>query len=89
MRRVSTGPAEPETIAVPTVPSGTAANTAYAALQDAGFTNIAVVDTNGDEASPDATATAIGTEPRAGTQLEPGARLVLVVQPAGTAAPTS
>ena len=84
--RVSSGPAEPETISVPSVTQGAPANAAYAVLQDAGFTNIAVVDANGDEATPD-DATVIRTDPPAGTELEPGERILLIVQPTTSSGP--
>ncbi|SDF98067.1 serine/threonine protein kinase [Blastococcus aurantiacus] len=78
--QISGGPAEPETIGVPNVTEGAPANAALSALRNAGFTNIAVLDEDGAEASP-ADATALRTEPRAGTQLQPDDRLVLIVQP--------
>ena len=86
--RVSSGPAQPQTIAVPNVTQGAPANAGYAALQDAGFTNIAVVDAQGNEATPD-DATVVRTNPPAGTQLQPDSRIVLIVQPSSTVAPTT
>jgi serine/threonine-protein kinase len=90
--RVSSGPAAPQTIAVPSIPTGTSADQALARLANAGFTNIAVLDTDGDEANPDSTATFVRTEPGAGTQARPDDRIRLVIQPAatsGTATPTA
>jgi serine/threonine-protein kinase len=78
--RLSGGPAEPETISVPAITRGAPANAAFAALQDAGFTNIAVQDEDGAEATPD-DATAVGTQPGADAELQPDDRLVLIVRP--------
>ncbi|RBY75889.1 Stk1 family PASTA domain-containing Ser/Thr kinase [Blastococcus sp. TF02-09] len=78
--QLSGGPAEPETIAVPSVTPGAPATAALTSLRNAGFTNIAVLDEDGAEASP-TDATAVGTEPGANTELQPDDRLVLVVRP--------
>ena len=80
--RVSSGPPEPETIAVPSLTAGTPADDAYATLIDAGFENIAVVTPQDEETEPSGTATVVRVDPRAGTQLEAGDRIRLVVQPA-------
>ncbi|WP_034509083.1 Stk1 family PASTA domain-containing Ser/Thr kinase [Blastococcus sp. URHD0036] len=82
--RVSQGPAQPTTVAVPSIAANTAGDQAYARLQNAGFTNIAIVDPAGNEASPDAAARFVRTDPPAGTQADPDERLVLIVQPATT-----
>ncbi len=80
--RVSSGPPEPETIAVPPLAAGTPADQAYDTLIDAGFDNIAVVTPQDEETEPSATATVVRVEPRAGTQLQAGDRIRLIVQPA-------
>ncbi len=86
--QVSSGPAQPTTIAVPSIPAGAPAASAYDQLVRAGFGNIAVLDEAGDEASP-ATATVVTTNPAAGTRLEPDDRLVLIVRADETSAPTT
>jgi serine/threonine-protein kinase len=86
--QVSSGPAEPTTLPVPSIPAGAPAASAYDQLVRAGFQNIAVLDEAGDEASP-ADTTVVRTDPPAQTQLEPADRLVLVVQPASTDAPAA
>ena len=80
--RVSSGPPAPETIAVPQLAAGSPADEAYADLIAAGFENIAVVTPEDEETEPSATATVVRVDPRAGTQLEAGDRIRLVVQPA-------
>ncbi|SEP12816.1 Stk1 family PASTA domain-containing Ser/Thr kinase [Trujillonella endophytica] len=85
--RVSTGPAEPETIAVPSITAGSPAAAALTTLRNAGFTNIAVVDTDGDETSPEG-ATFVRTEPAAGSQAAADDRIRLVVQPPTSSGPT-
>ncbi|TKJ26434.1 Stk1 family PASTA domain-containing Ser/Thr kinase [Blastococcus sp. CCUG 61487] len=78
--QISGGPAEPTTIRVPSVTTGAPARNAYNQLVTAGFQNIAIQTADGAEVSPD-NATAVRTDPPAGTELEPDDRLVLIVQP--------
>ncbi|SDO04885.1 Stk1 family PASTA domain-containing Ser/Thr kinase [Geodermatophilus sp. DSM 45219] len=77
--QVSSGPAEPETVAVPRV-AGQSANAALDALEAAGFVDVRVVDaTTGAEVDP-AQATAVSTNPPAGSQVTPDTRVTLAVQ---------
>ncbi|WNV75700.1 Stk1 family PASTA domain-containing Ser/Thr kinase [Geodermatophilus sp. DSM 44513] len=76
--QVSSGPAEPETVAVPNV-AGRSANAALDALEGAGFTDVTVVDATGEEVDP-AQATAVGTDPPAGSQVTVDTPVTLTVQ---------
>src|ERR671916_202829 len=75
--QVSSGPVEPETVAVPRV-AGQSANAALDALEAAGFVDVRVVDSSGAEVDP-AQATAVSTNPPAGSQVSPDTRITLTV----------
>ncbi|SNS57482.1 serine/threonine protein kinase [Geodermatophilus pulveris] len=85
--QVSSGPAEEETVAVPDV-AGQTGTAALDALEGAGFTDVTVVDATGEEAEP-AGATAVRTNPPAGSEVTVDTPIVLTVQgPAPTATPS-
>jgi beta-lactam-binding protein with PASTA domain len=73
--RVSSGPATPQTVALPPV-AGQSENSALATLRNAGFTNVTVTRQTNDDVQE---TQAVATTPAAGTQVAPGTPIVLQV----------
>jgi beta-lactam-binding protein with PASTA domain/predicted Ser/Thr protein kinase len=76
--RVSSGPQEPELLTIPTV-ANQSGDAALDALEALGFTSVRVLDEQGNEVDP-AQATALRTNPAAGSQAAPDARIDLIVR---------
>jgi serine/threonine-protein kinase len=65
---------------VPVVTTQPSAAAAVSALRAAGFTNVGVVDTAGNEADPSQATAILGTEPPAGSRADANDRILLVIQ---------
>jgi eukaryotic-like serine/threonine-protein kinase len=77
--QVSTGPAEDPTVAVPNL-AGQPAAAARNTLTGLGLTNLGFVDQQGNEVDPGQGGTVVRTDPPAGTEVDPGDRILVTLQ---------